>query len=681
MPVPIPARSKNPGFTKWESFTVALDEVESVFPASRNVGLILGVPSGGLVDVDLDSPESRSLASRFLPPTAMIHGHSQKPSSHWWYIADPIPDATVRRKDVDGSALVELRSTGGQTIVPPSIHPDGPAIEWEQGGDAAPVDGRMLSVAVDRLAAASLLARHWPAQGSRHDLALAVAGALLRHGWGADEAEAFVEAVARTAGDTETFDRERAIRDTAASLRTGKRVTGIPTMVDILGQRVVDRFCDWLEIGERGAATSLTTLPAVVEERLDWRKVLEEMPVPVGALPYWFARVVSHVRPYTPMFPDDWAFMLSLPFWSALWPSVRIQNLNLAIWTLGVGLQGSGKNVATDELRRIVSGVAAASGGELILFTTGTPEGMWDRLAGIGRQMLCYHDEFGGWLKTLQRDHMAYARETLCSLYDGRSVGYQRAQKGGVEVHDPHVAVAATINKPDIELYASRADLFNGYLSRFLVCAPDIQDVQPDAFPYSDSPARRELIEQLSQHIARYRDVGAVEWQESGRRDPEIIREYQRFLGVGTGRMIDLDASSDEPSIPAGRLIARVKKIAALLELAEEFPEMDTGRSIVLVRPEHLVTAIEIIERSRAYTERMIAWIGESSEVELARRIHRLIVKHKTTGLSDRDICMRTKARVKDVQTALTLLTTDGAIEPRRFGRVQRWFPATPEAA
>ena len=50
--------------------------------------------------------------------------------------------------------LVELRSTGQQTVIPPSIHPSGEEVYWEQRGDAAIVQGPQLLRSVAHLAAA-----------------------------------------------------------------------------------------------------------------------------------------------------------------------------------------------------------------------------------------------------------------------------------------------------------------------------------------------------------------------------------------------------------------------------------------------------------------------------------------------------------------------------------------------
>ena len=81
------------------------------FNGTGNIGILLGDPSGGLVDVDLDCPEAHELAEQHLPPTGMKTGRPGSPASHWWYIApgartkqrrDPIMRG-VRMTDRDGA--------------------------------------------------------------------------------------------------------------------------------------------------------------------------------------------------------------------------------------------------------------------------------------------------------------------------------------------------------------------------------------------------------------------------------------------------------------------------------------------------------------------------------------------------------------------------------------------------
>ena len=181
---PIPPGEKGPKIRGWQDLRLSKTALPRHFSHGENRGLILGEPSGGLIDVDLDSPETIQLAAEFLPPTDRRHGRKSKRESHWWYVSIDGKAKTVQFKDVDGTMLVELRGTGGQTVVPPSTHPCGEQLIWHANGEAASVNYSELRVAVAKLAAAAMLARHWPAAGSRHAAALALAGAVpqrIRH--------------------------------------------------------------------------------------------------------------------------------------------------------------------------------------------------------------------------------------------------------------------------------------------------------------------------------------------------------------------------------------------------------------------------------------------------------------------------------------------------------------------
>jgi AAA domain/Bifunctional DNA primase/polymerase, N-terminal len=255
-PLPVPARSKNPGRARWQEERCTFDDVDGAFEEGGNIGLLTGAPSNGLVDVDLDAPETIAAAPFFLPATEMRHGRPSKRASHYWYRSEPslqtIKFVDPARKDGSGKTctLVELRSTGAQTIVPPSLHEDtGERIEWEVFDEPAHVSAADLRRAVARVAACAVVAFRWPS-GARHDAALALAGLLLRGGLAEHDAERFVEAVARVAGDREWRDRARAVRDTAAELAAGKRTTGAPRLAELLtdGAAVVDRLRQWLEL-------------------------------------------------------------------------------------------------------------------------------------------------------------------------------------------------------------------------------------------------------------------------------------------------------------------------------------------------------------------------------------------------------------------------------------------------
>jgi len=264
--VPVPYRTKAPTLPGWERLRLDAGSIPAHFNGhAQNIGLLCGEPSGGLVDVDLDCTEARTAATVYLPTTLRRHGRASSPDSHWWYrVTTALPTKVERYQDITEkqtntrATLVELRSTGGQTIVPPSVHPGGEPIVWDADGKPAPVDGVELQKAVRQVAAVALLARHWPRTGSRHDCALAVAGTLLRHGFTEKAAETFVGTAARIAGDEETFERLRDVTSTAARLRQGGKATGIPTLKELLDPRVVDKLADWLGLNAPAAGEGKT---------------------------------------------------------------------------------------------------------------------------------------------------------------------------------------------------------------------------------------------------------------------------------------------------------------------------------------------------------------------------------------------------------------------------------------
>src|SRR4051794_16710600 len=180
--IPIPAGQKGPVLPDWQKLRIQPEDVPQYFNGKpQNLGVLLGEPSGGLVDVDLDVPEATTIAGRFLPPT-LTSGRESAPDSHWWYRAPGT--VTDKWKDTDGKMLVEVRSTGCQTLVEPSVHPDGEGYLWQRASDLGIADSSPedLGRACRQLATAVLLARHLPPVGGRHDYAMAVAGYLLRHG-------------------------------------------------------------------------------------------------------------------------------------------------------------------------------------------------------------------------------------------------------------------------------------------------------------------------------------------------------------------------------------------------------------------------------------------------------------------------------------------------------------------
>lgn len=257
--IPVGYRQKAPLYDGWSEVTIdhAKATRDRDFPDGKptNVGVALGAPSDGLVDIDLDCPEANELADIFLPAT-LTFGRSSTPRSHRLYrclgaeakrYQDPV---TVKGKD--GKALkrtmVEIRSTGGQTVFPPSVHISGEPIsfygEWVEPLEIEPAQ---LVVAVEKLAAVCLLARYWPS-GGRHDAQLALAGALLSDGWDEEATVEILCGVCRLAGDEDRPKREATVRGTAEKVRAGEPVTGWKFLSTVIEKKVFSKIKQWLAI-------------------------------------------------------------------------------------------------------------------------------------------------------------------------------------------------------------------------------------------------------------------------------------------------------------------------------------------------------------------------------------------------------------------------------------------------
>jgi hypothetical protein len=245
--IPVPADEKNPKRFGWEALRIPEEEVPNYWTNGQNIGVLVGEPSGWRVDVDLDADEAVKIAFRFLAAT-LTSGRKSRPYSHCWYVAPGAESADW--KDSDGKKLVELRSTGRQTLVAPSTHPDGDEYVWhsEAGLKMAEVSAAELRVRCRELATAALIARHVPPEGSRHDYAMALAGFVLRDGrMGMDLALKVLKAAWHAAGaDSKEAlrDLEGIVSDTAENLEAEEPVVGGPTLEEF-APGIVRLLCKW----------------------------------------------------------------------------------------------------------------------------------------------------------------------------------------------------------------------------------------------------------------------------------------------------------------------------------------------------------------------------------------------------------------------------------------------------
>lgn len=209
-----------------------------------------------------------------------MHGRASTGTSHYFYRCEGVK--TEKFQDLDGKVLVELRSTGGQTVLPPSIHPSGEAYtSFKQYQPRRIEHHASLRTSAVLTAVTALLARRWPA-GSRHAAALAAAGFLVRLGVEEGLVVDVITTVARIAKDEEPGDRGRAARDTVQNHKAGGKTTGGPEM-DKHFPGVVALLCKWFKVDAAQAAPrELRLVGADTIEMKPVRWLLQDR-VPLGS--------------------------------------------------------------------------------------------------------------------------------------------------------------------------------------------------------------------------------------------------------------------------------------------------------------------------------------------------------------------------------------------------------------
>ena len=251
--MPLPSGSKAPPPKGWKERTFTGDD----FRAADNVALR---HDDGLCDVDLDWPESRSLAYRVLLKSACF-GRARAWPSHVLYRCRElrrtikfILPATVkgdpRFAAAQHSMVVMEARVGQSTMVPPSIHPSGQCLEWIER-DIIDIAAETLQRGCGLLAFLSVVQRCYPGEGARHDVGIALSGALVRAGHDGDEANRLTRLVAELAGDGEAEARGDG-NGAADRLAAGQAVAGLTRLCELLGlpEDVAKVFAKWLRHAE-----------------------------------------------------------------------------------------------------------------------------------------------------------------------------------------------------------------------------------------------------------------------------------------------------------------------------------------------------------------------------------------------------------------------------------------------
>ena len=184
---------------------------EQALATNGNLGLLLG-PKSDVMDVDLDCREAKGLAELILPKPFAQFDRGTSDSGHYLYKANTCGPTKKFSGNGPKSTLVELRGDGSQTMIPPSIHPDGSRLNFTDiNQDAPEVEYADLLKSVSFLAACSEVAQLW-VSGQRHDLALSFSGLCLQQNVNPQLLINIIQRICQTTGDRDEQDRMNCVR-------------------------------------------------------------------------------------------------------------------------------------------------------------------------------------------------------------------------------------------------------------------------------------------------------------------------------------------------------------------------------------------------------------------------------------------------------------------------------------
>ena len=410
------------------------------------------------------------------------------------------------------------------------------------------------------------------------------------------------------------------------------------------------------------------------EAKKAWRRMMENFP-PLGRseMPEYLRRLVEHIEPLGRSFQaggqEDWLITSTLGFWSGLFEGIHFENLPLNLWTLSIGEQGTGKSVVADELDAIIHAANHEYGlsAPLGRYSSGSASGLMRRLDGRKQKVLAYFSEWSGFAKNMESDHSSNMREVLMDLYDGRNIYHQLAQEA-IDIRSPHLCLNAVTTQSSWAETADARDAINGLYSRFLFCMPDYRRV---GFKFRNTRQRQELIADLVSHLRTLSDETSYKFDrvefKAGEEGPECYQKYRREtlgLDADENEVIDADDAllrTDDENVPGGRPAARVKRVAALLELMEKKPWVYGGT--LYVRDENVEKAIRIVQRGVAYAVRAYNLLSRSRDEMEAARVRRALDTFGT--LSVYGLLRATGLNRAEVERACDTLAEEGLVASR----------------
>ena len=248
--VPLRSRSKRPKDKAWPHLRLVQENFDKgVFKPGDNIGALWGEASDHATDIDLDMEESVAVAEHILPET-FIYGRVGKEYSH--YVYRVIGAETKKGQTQELGTIVEIRSTGSQSVIPPSRHPEGGRYVTDVDIDFTQLTKLDIERFCDEIAVASVFTHFYPEAGSRHDYVHAMTGALCHEEWPAEKIKRVIGAVLTIVQgeDEDLKDRKNTVINTIEKHEMGDRTKGFTSLEAWMSMPVIAATRRWCSKGK-----------------------------------------------------------------------------------------------------------------------------------------------------------------------------------------------------------------------------------------------------------------------------------------------------------------------------------------------------------------------------------------------------------------------------------------------
>jgi len=479
------------------------------------------------------------------------------------------------------------------------------------------MDGRELLGHVKRLAAATILARHWPDQGSRHRASLALAGGLLRAGWTDDEATHFLLAVAMAAGDEEARARAGNVCTTARRLAAEQKATGWPTLVELLrdGSKVVEKARDWLGLRDDagGAAGPSVSFGDGWGVRAGVPATDPPWPEPLAAeaMHGLAGEIVLAIEPHSEADPAALLAHFLAGTGALVGPRVHAlagdavhpARLNaVVIGETSKSRKGSSARPNERVLKladdsfvpdRVSEGL---SSGEGLIWAVRDPISKYERVGrgderhselvevdpGImDKRLLVIESEFASTLRVLQREGNTLSA-VIRRAWDSGDLRTMTKNNPATST-GAHISIVGHVTRDELLRYLDRSELASGFANRFLFFLCRRGRVLPDGEGVADA-----VLAPLAQELRAVR-----EWAQT----PRLLRRDDEASAIW--HEVYPSLSEGKPGI-FGAATNRAE--AQVLRLSVLYAILDRSEAI---RAEHLLAGLAVWK----YCEQSARWI------------------------------------------------------------------------